>query len=471
MKNNAVSIKRWLLLLFAGLILLVALLTRIRPAASDAHLYQEDLLGRFEHEIPQLLINYHVPGAAVTYLQDGKIVFSKGYGITNRIFPAAVNEHTVFQVASLSKPVAAYLTLKFANEGKIDLDQPVADYLQEPWIKDGPWAKQITVRQLLTHMSGLSNSVFPVDTVVHFEPGTKFSYSGVGYMYLTKIIEGVTGRSFDAVASEMVFTPLGMSASTFNMPFLMVGNAALPHVDLSTVLLYCLAPFLLFVLIVYLLGLLTGWLTHFRYYSKAALFKASMGFGFGLECLLLWVVIPKLIVPALVTGLIFTLLMLLANWITKRFVPSVFIALGLIAAAGLLIPAQVPFDMVPAGASAAYSLNTTSQDLGNFAAALLAMDTSSSAGINGMLTHQVTVDEQTAWGLGMGIEKDPGGTTYWHSGINPGTRALMVIDPKTQTGVVILTNGENGLELARQVAAMVFGYSGKWDVRSSLSPD
>jgi hypothetical protein len=219
-----------------------------------------------------------------------------------------------------------------------------------------------------------------------------------------------------------------------------------------------------FFIIIILLSFLTGWLTHYRYFSKSRVIPAGLILGFGLECPFILVMIPKLIVPVLGMGLIGTVIVWASIRYLKRLAWTGLLAVVLLIGLEALLGMQLPFDMVPAGSNAAFSLNTTSQDLGNFAEALLSAGSDSPA-LQEMLVEQVAIDAQSAWGLGIGIEKSPAGLTYWHSGINPGSRALIVLDPKTQTGIVVLTNGENGLELARQVAALVIGHPGKWDVR------
>jgi CubicO group peptidase (beta-lactamase class C family) len=171
---------------------------------------------------------------------------------------------------------------------------------------------------------------------------------------------------------------------------------------------------------------------------------------------------PKLIVPLLAVSTISIIATALFWWRSRRLPLAVALTTAAFAIACLL-PLQVPFDTVPSGVNAAYSMTTTSEDLGRFVVELSSLDQRTPP-LNGMLREQVAIDPERAWGLGIGIEKGPGGATYWHSGINLGTRALIVIDPQTRTAIVVLANAEHGLDLARDVAELALGIRGRWDV-------
>jgi CubicO group peptidase (beta-lactamase class C family) len=412
----------------------------------------------------RLLADYRVPGASVAYLRDGKLVFQKGYGSGDAIIRTRVDADTVFQAGSIGKPVAAYIAVKLAAEGKLDLDRPIAEYIRHPWIDRGLWAKRITVRQLLTHRSGLSNSLLPMDTAVHFEPGSKFGYSGVGYAYLTRIIEEVTGKPFNEVAKAYVFQPFGMSSSSFDLPFVMTGNVARPSMELKTFLLYCLAPFILFLFVVNILGLAAGLATGNRFFTKRAFLAWSVPTSFILELVAFLALVPKFTLPLVLAGLVFAAFLLAFNRLLKRPTAAFSIALGFFILSALFLPLRLPVDITPSGSNAAYSLTTTAGDLARFGRHFLGTDEADVL-FREMSTEQVVVDSRLSWGLGMGIEKDPAGLTYWHSGINPGSMSLMAFDPASGRGIVVLTNGNNGLEVSKRLAEIALGFRGKWDVR------
>lgn len=131
-----------------------------------------------------------------------------------------VQPRTQFAAASLSKPVFAYLVLKLAQAGKIDLDKSLAEMSG----KDGAWSKrvqagglsQITPRMILEHRTGLPITA-PDEGVVNFqfEPGTKYGYSGIGIQCLQEAVEKETKESLEQLAKEYVFNPLKMTNTTF----------------------------------------------------------------------------------------------------------------------------------------------------------------------------------------------------------------------------------------------------------------
>lgn len=141
-----------------------------------------------------------------------------------------VSASSVFQAASLSKPVVAYGVLKLVAQAKLDLDASVVRYLPEGYIHrsnpfennrpavtdrvDAADLKEVTIRSLLNHSSGLpnwTNSPLTFD----FKPGTSWQYSGEGYMLLQKVVEVVTNEGLDEFLQRQVFKPLGMDSSAF----------------------------------------------------------------------------------------------------------------------------------------------------------------------------------------------------------------------------------------------------------------
>ncbi|MBL8994919.1 MAG: beta-lactamase family protein [Spirochaetia bacterium] len=126
-------------------------------------------------------------------------------------------EDTIFQSASLSKVVSAYGALKLVAEKKLELDRPLVDYLKSAYFDSGSKGKRITLRMVLSHTSGLGNDLFFKDKTIHFEPGSRFRYSGMGFDLLTEVIAEVTGQSFDEYMRKEVLSPLGMKNSSFRM--------------------------------------------------------------------------------------------------------------------------------------------------------------------------------------------------------------------------------------------------------------
>jgi CubicO group peptidase (beta-lactamase class C family) len=150
-----------------------------------------------------------VPGLQMAVIAKGRIRSVRGVGIVNADTGSPVTRETVFEAASLSKPVFAYGVLKLASSGRIDLDAPVSRYL--PDLK-GP-AAQLTARRLLSHTGGLPNGGGKLD-VATADIG-RFSYSGEGYGLLQRAVEAITNQPLNDYMRAEVFEPLGMRTSSY----------------------------------------------------------------------------------------------------------------------------------------------------------------------------------------------------------------------------------------------------------------
>jgi CubicO group peptidase (beta-lactamase class C family) len=167
----------------------------------------------------------HIPGLALLVARDGKIVKAQGYGLANVELQVAVKPETVFQSGSVGKQFTATAVMMLFEEGKIKLDSPITSYFKEA----PPSWKQVTVRELLSHTAGFTdypdNFDFRKDYTedqllrviagipLAFPPGTKWSYSNLGYATLGILIHRVTGKFYGDFLQERIFQPLGMSAT------------------------------------------------------------------------------------------------------------------------------------------------------------------------------------------------------------------------------------------------------------------
>jgi len=130
---------------------------------------------------------------------------------------------TVFQAASLSKPVFAYIVMRMSDRGEIDLDRPLFEYTDIERFVDKELARRLTARMVLSHMTGLPNwAVSPgspewpeAPIVFKFRPDSAFSYSGEGYAFLQRAVEQIQGKGLEEIARNEVFLPLGMSSSSY----------------------------------------------------------------------------------------------------------------------------------------------------------------------------------------------------------------------------------------------------------------
>ncbi len=273
--------------------------------------------------------------------------------------PATLAPDSVFQAASLSKPVFAYAVLKLVAQGKLDLDTPVMTYLPQGYrhqrdlltpepsdLVTDPQLAAITVRMVLNHTSGLPNwtsGVLRVGTA----PGTKWDYSGEGYVLLQRAVESVTGQPLDQFMAAQVFQPLGMNHSDY------------------------------------------AW----------------------------------------------------NERVAKNLLPGTKANGAPRAAMTLTHP------------NAAFSLHTSAADYAKFMVALMKDD----ALLSQSTASPVVVDPALgiSWGLGWGMERGQDDATIWQWGNNTGYRAFAMASVRSGDGFVMLTNSENGLELAPPLAQKI----------------
>ncbi len=179
-----------------------------------------DVTAALDRRIPDLLAEGLVPGLSIALVRDGKIAWAKAFGVANADTRQPVTTETVFEAASLSKPVFAYAVLKLVDRGLLNLDTPLTRYLPGRYdVGDDPRLDLITARLVLSHRTGFPNwRQGPRDQAplsLYFTPGERFSYSGEGYVYLAHVVEHVTGQPLEAFMQASVFDPLGMTSSSY----------------------------------------------------------------------------------------------------------------------------------------------------------------------------------------------------------------------------------------------------------------
>jgi CubicO group peptidase (beta-lactamase class C family) len=169
-----------------------------------------------DEKIPQLIQKYDITGFSVSLIRNAEIIWEKGFGFKSKEENTPITTDTIFEVASLSKPVVAYLALLSIEEGLLDLDKPLIEYLSNPYLENQPLQKQITARHVLTHCTGFPNwGEVKGSPKIYFTPGERFSYSGEGYMYLQKTLEHIYGKSLEILSQERIFKPMGIENASF----------------------------------------------------------------------------------------------------------------------------------------------------------------------------------------------------------------------------------------------------------------
>lgn len=186
--------------------------------------------------ITRVMDSANVPGLSIAIIQKGKLAYSQGYGLTKADSTQRVTSATIFDAASLSKPVFAYAVLQLVEEGLLNLDKPLYEYLPYPDVANDERYKQITARMVLSHRSGFPNwrrNRSSNQLTISFDPGTRFSYSGEGFVYLQKVVEKLTGKLLNDFMTERVFKPLQMTRSGYVWQPAFDANFAFPHTSLG----------------------------------------------------------------------------------------------------------------------------------------------------------------------------------------------------------------------------------------------
>jgi len=151
----------------------------------------------------------NIPTLGLGIIEGGKLQKVKVFGDTKKGVSVAQNAY--FNVASLTKPVTAMVTLRLISLGKWKLDEPLDVYWTDPDIINDPRHQELTARMILSHQTGFPNWRWMNDDKklnFQFNPGTKYQYSGEGFEYLRKALEKKFGKSLDQLAKELVFHPL-----------------------------------------------------------------------------------------------------------------------------------------------------------------------------------------------------------------------------------------------------------------------
>lgn len=354
--------------------------------------------GEFLAGLPRLMEVSNVPGVGMAVVQEGRLVWKHAAGVMDVSTGQPIAEETLFPAASLGKPVFACAALRLADDGRLDLDRPLRAWVPDHAPAD-PRGDSVTARHVLSHSSGYRNWRNTADQalVPDFEPGARFQYSGEGFYYLQRVVEKLTGLGFQRFMEERFFGPLGMRASTYSW-----------RADTAA-------------------RVVTG---HNR---GNPVRPPSRDFA------------ARLLQHAEAAG--------------KPL--AAFTHEEIVAAMGVLRPAPpaLPNFIIP---NAAGSLLTTVGDYALFLTAVLepaphaampAPDTRQR-----MFSPHTRVNSVLSWGLGWGIESDRGREYVWHWGDNGSFKNFVLVHVPTRSGIVVFTNGSNGLRVCEHVMAAATGH-------------
>lgn len=178
--------------------------------------------------ISSVMYKAGVTGLNLAILNDNRVAYVKSYGFKNKEKGQLIDTSTIFYGASFSKSVFAYLVMQIVEEGKLDLDKPLYQYLDKPIPEYGNYKdlagderwKLITARHCLSHTTGFPNWRFlnPNNNrklEIFFTPGARYAYSGEGLVLLQMVIEKIGGRKLEDMMQEKVFRPAGMTRTSY----------------------------------------------------------------------------------------------------------------------------------------------------------------------------------------------------------------------------------------------------------------
>ena len=205
----------------------------------------------FDEYVSKALRDWEAPGVAIAVVKDDRVVFAKGYGVRKLGDPTPVNEQTLFAIGSAGKAFTAAAVAMLLDEGKLKWDDPVTKYLPGFEMYDPYVTRELTVRDLMTHRSGIEggdllwygteNSRDEIlRRVRYIKPASSlrstFSYQNLMYLVAGQVVARASGKSWDEFIRQRVFAPLGMASSNTSIADLKqtegaggAGNVATPH--------------------------------------------------------------------------------------------------------------------------------------------------------------------------------------------------------------------------------------------------
>lgn len=173
-----------------------------------------DRYDRIDAFVQAYMDHYDIPGASLAIIEKGSVTHHQTYGVSNTFSGDAVTRSTIFEAASITKPVFAFAVMRLAERGLIDLDRPLHTYLAFDEIADDERSRAITARHVLSHKTGLPNWRSG-ELKMRAEPGSEFGYSGEGFQYLQRVVEHITGDDMTSIIEREVLVPLEIENTYF----------------------------------------------------------------------------------------------------------------------------------------------------------------------------------------------------------------------------------------------------------------
>ena len=197
----------------------------LRPAQGVLHQFGKEEQSQLEDYIHTYMEFYKIPGVSLAIIKDKQVVYHNTFGYKNATTKEPVTEETLFEAASITKPVFGFVVLRLAEKDVIDLDKPLYEYLPFEELEVTPEYKLMTARHVLIHRSGLPNWGIPLINT----PGTEYGYSGEGFEYLKRVVEEITSKPVEQLLHEELINPLGLYHMEFKDSEALRKVAAIGH--------------------------------------------------------------------------------------------------------------------------------------------------------------------------------------------------------------------------------------------------
>lgn len=228
------------------IILLVAAASFTQPLSAQRKKTTVDPVARFDTYVQQAVRDWQVPGLTITVVKEGRVLFKKGYGVQVLGRPDLVDTKTLFAMASTTKAMTAACLGMLVDEGKLHWDDPVTNYLPDFQLYDPAVTREVRVRDLLIHNTGVGNADFlwvamqiPSDEILHrlrmikpvYSFRSSFIYQNIMYLAAGKVIAKVSGMPWETFIRKRIFEPLNMNRTQALFGEVTDPNRARPHVE------------------------------------------------------------------------------------------------------------------------------------------------------------------------------------------------------------------------------------------------
>lgn len=199
-------------------------------ARSAENTFFEALVPHLERQIPNWMREAAVPGVGISIINDAKVAWRRGFGVRDRASETSVDADTMFEAASMSKPVFAFVVMKLCETGLMNLDTPLTHYTSDRFLQGDARLELITARHVLSHTTGFQNWRSENEPLkIHFTPGERYLYSGEGYNYLQTVVTQLLGQEFEMYMNARLFVPLRMGSSGYIWDDAVAERMARPH--------------------------------------------------------------------------------------------------------------------------------------------------------------------------------------------------------------------------------------------------